>query len=137
MVNSLDGHIGSVRSIGMINEKECMYKDTKRDYQSNTKNITTLEYDVAYLLFSCGSRTSLKCSKLCFHDDGHVNVSLLAEIGTPINSMKSKTKHSDWSHPDDVRFLSLQVLSIPQSENAASQCPACCIAVACSDGHLR
>ena len=130
-----------MRSIAIINENECIYQNVKGDHRSNTnsqnKNITTLDYDVAYLLFSCGSRTSLKCSKLCFHDDGHVNVSLLAEIGTPINSMKNKTKHSDWSHADDVRFLSLQVFSVPQSDNAASQCPSCCIAVACSDSHLR
>ena len=93
-----------------------------------------LHFDKPYLLFSCGSRTSLKCTRVSIDGNGHVNSCLLAEIGTPINSLKSKSKRSDWSDTNDVRFLSMAVIPM---DAATGVVDLYCIPVACSDGYIR
>eukprot|EP00794_Sanderia_malayensis_P005573 gene5573-6262_t len=129
---SLDNHIGSIKSIRFITEGSAFdHKRTATD---------EIQHNTPYLLFTCGSRTSLKCTRVYFQDDGHVNSSLLAEIGTPLNSAKQyKSKMLDSScDADDLRFLSMAVFPASSPIEGQQMTPHLyCIVAACSDANIR
>ena len=133
-IHTLEGHIGSVKSIAFLVERTL---STSTRFITDRKNPTEeIHCKEPYLLFTCGSRTSLKCTRVIFQTDGKVNSSLLAEIGTPINSMKSKAKMLDMADSDDLRFLSLQVFPAV-TEVECREADRYCVAAACSDGVVR
>lgn len=133
-IHTLEGHIGSVKSIAFLMERTV---SASTGFTTDRKNLTKeIHCNIPYLMFTCGSRTSLKCTRVIFQTDGKVNSSLLAEIGTPINSMKSKTKMVDMTDSDDLRFLSLQVFPAV-TEVDCHEADRYCVAAACSDGVVR
>lgn len=93
------------------------------DYISNNQT---------YLLFTCGSRTSLKCSCIIFDGySGHISSFLVSEIG---NREKRRTNKAIGN---DLRFMSLQVIALDMYNNFQNSEQFYCIVVGCSDGYIR
>lgn len=96
----------------------------------STDDLDIIRNSEPYLLFTCGSRTSLKCNYITFNEhEAAINSSLMSEIGPPTKTKKETI--------DDVRFMSLQAVSLHNCRGFLQPTPFYCIIVACSDGYIR
>ena len=107
----------------------------ERSSQKDSSVKTCVDYinnNQPYLLFTCGSRTSLKCSCIILdgHDD-HISSFVVSEIGNRDKKKRNKEKRND------LRFMSLQVISLDMYNNCANLEQFYCIVVGCSDGYIR
>ena len=130
VVHSFDGHIGSVKSVVAVKENSADEMSGGNEFGGQGKVVNreaVSSLNRSYIMFTCGSRSSLKCNRVFYHADGYVSTSLLAEIGTPMNSLKTKPRDLY----DDLRFLSMNVIPVKNTEFSY------CLAVACSDGYTR
>ena len=176
-LHTLEGHIGSVRSLEFLQEytssttETCQTETntkpaTKSVYESDLdshckyssgkrlgyEDLISIDYKCSYMLFSCGSRTSLKCWRLTFSETAHhpssasniqsskVSCCLLGEISSHLNSFSrtKKKKKGLITEDDDLRYMSVDAVKISSTQDKVGNCSsAFCLAVGCSDGYVR
>lgn len=136
-VFSCEGHISSVRCLAYIN----VYTRVINGMPSHK-----------HLLFSGGSRASLKCWSLNVdlitrnESDGKsskINASscsLLAELRSPTHRYRKKKqlgRSKDEEFSCDIRFMSLSTFSLTDFANSTAGSDTVGLIAGCSDGYLR
>ena len=141
VIHRIQSHVGSIKSIAFVMDKCLSWQRSKAPVTKQMPKRRPLNYnsfgnfvDVnqPYLLFTCGSRTSLKCSCIIFdkHFD-HISSFLVSEIGNREKKRRNNAKGND------LRFMSLQVISLDMYNNFQNSSQFYCIVVGCSDGYIR
>ena len=141
VIHCIQSHVGSVKSIAFVMDNclpllKSSIASTGRISNSKThkddKFGNFIGNNQPYLLFTCGSRTSLKCSCIVFEGFGsHINSFVLSEIGSRDKRKTQKEKGND------LRFMSLQIISLDRYITFPDSAQYYCIVIGCSDGFIR
>ena len=123
MDNCVPSLKNNIASTGRISNSNIHQDDKFEDFIGNNQ---------PYLLFTCGSRTSLKCTCIIFEGLGsQIDSFVLSEIG----SRDKRNTHTEKGN--DLRFMSLQIISLDRYITSLNSAQYYCIVVGCSDGFIR